>query len=423
MAGIVVSLLSSYGYGTNAQITTTATGAFRFTTLFPGIYHLRAADPSGLYATQCFTTTNNGSRATDLVVNGNQISGLTFTLQRSGQISGRVTIGGEVPPLLPNGAGYVAWYAPPAADFALIGSTPFLSTTGQYTIPALLPGVYRICASSYLPSASYIGSCYGGLDLQSAAPVTVSSGITVPAVNIDLEAGQFEGVISGKVTLHSAPVANIRVDLQGYSSFSNILLYTMTNTAGEYAFGGLPAGSYSAIYSDPADRYPSLWHDGFPAGPEAPYFYYRQPLALLAGEVLSNVNVSLVEYGGFQGKVLRQVPPIRAGEQITVVLDAQIAGQTIYIQRYPELDELGNYTVTRLFPGDYRIGFYSCFRYFEGWYCPIRYYGMETNGFGTPVPIASGQILPGINSLIGPDPILYIPFVSAITGTQVLPAE
>lgn len=417
LAEIAVGLLT-YGTDPVVQITTTATGAFYFPALFPGVYGLRAVDRTGLYATQYYTATNNPAHASDLVVNGNALAGLTFRLQQAGGISGRVTAAGALPLAIANVNNQVYLYSDQAEAFTPLQTTKIISTTGRYAFTALLPAVYRVCASINLPAVGLVPACYGAVDLSNATGITVTNGVTQTNIDFDIDQGQFEGVITGTVSLRGAPAANLRVDLQGFEVGLPVNLYTMTNAAGAYAFRGLPIGTYSARVSDPADRYPSLWHDGRPAGPGAPSFSFKTPLALGPAAVLSNVNVSLIEYGAIQGKAYRLTPLLRAGEKITVNLIYANPETSLTLTYYPVVDAAGNYSITRLFPGRYNIAFPYCYPFSEGTICGWRHYGEDPTQRGQmppPLTINSGQLLTGIDSLIGPDPKFYLPVVMAPT--------
>ena len=417
LAGIGVGLFT-YASDPAVQITTTATGAFYFPALIPGVYGLRAVDPTGLYATQYYTATNNPARATDLVVNGNGLTGLAFRLQRAGGISGRITAAGALPPFFPNANNQVSLYNADGEIFTPLHTTKLISATGRYTFSALLPASYYVCASIYLPAAGYVPACYGAGALGTAAAVTVTSGVTQTNLDFDVDQGQFEGVISGTVTLRGAPAANLRVDLQSFEVAVPINLYTMTNAAGAYAFRGLPTGTYTARVSDPADRYPSFWHDGRPAGPGVPSFSFKTPLALGPAAVLSNVNVSLIEYGTIQGKAYRLTPPLRAGDMITVHLTLLHPESTIESIYHPKVDAAGNYSITRLFPGQYHVAFPACYFFAEWMICELRYYGKDPAQPGSvppPVTLNAGQVLTGIDSLIGPNPKFYLPLLMVPT--------
>jgi hypothetical protein len=413
LAGIVVSLLNTFGASPRYQLTTTTTGRFHFPALLPGVYRLQAEDQTGLFATQYFTATNDFDHATDIVVNGGPVTNLKFLLQPAGRIIGKITLAGAVPQVSPNVTNYLSFYGQDSNK--VLGSTPIISETGVYTIAALLPAVYRICATIYLPvNSRYISACYGGSDFQRAASVTVTGGVTLTNIDFDIEQAQFEGAINGKVTLKGIPLGNIRVDLQGGDFGINV--YTMTNQGGYYSFRGLPSGLYGALFSDPANRYPRLWHDSRPAGPELPALSHQQPISLQSGQVLSNLDIAMLEYGSIQGKVYRYSSLLQAGEQITVLLNYLSTDSTFTVARYPRVDAQGRYTITRLFPGVYTIAFPHCQAYPNMTVCFNRYYGEDdnsTNSAGTPVKVDSGGLVTGIDSIIGRDPILYLPLIQA----------
>lgn len=417
LAGIVVSLLNTFGTSPRYQITTTTTGRFHFPALLPGVYRLQAEDRAGLFATHYFTATNDFDRATDIIVNGGPVTDLQFVLQPAGRITGKVTIAGAVPQVSPNVTNYLFFYGQDSNK--VLGSTPIISETGVYTIPALLPAVYRICATIYLPiNSRFISACYGGSDLQHAARLTVTGDVTLTNIDFDVEQAQFEGAISGQVTLKGIPLANVRVDLQGGDLGLNV--YTMTNQGGYYIFRGLPSGLYGALFSDPANRYPRLWHDSRPAVPELPALSHQQPISLQSGQVLSNLDIAMLEYGSIQGKVYRYSSLLQAGEQITVLLNylsTDSIFSTFAVARYPKVDAQGRYTITRLFPGVYTVAFPHCQAYSNnGIVCFNRYYGEDDNsasGTGTPIKVDSGGVVTGIDSIIGRDPILYLPLIQS----------
>lgn len=135
-----------------AQITTTATGIFYFPALVPGVYGLRViVDPTGLYATQYYTATNNPARVNDLVVNGNGLTGLVFRLYGPG-ISGRITAAGALPPVCPQCQQPGLPLQCRREIFTPLQTTKLISATGRYTFSVvLLPARSSRCHSFTRP--------------------------------------------------------------------------------------------------------------------------------------------------------------------------------------------------------------------------------------------------------------------------------
>src|SRR5690606_16374749 len=144
------------------------------------------------------------------------ITGIDFTLQLGGIITGRTVLTGTATPLAFIQVCSLT-YSAASLDAAQQRCT-FSDTTGAYAIYGVMPGTHRVRAlvveeDNFIPSRFYNGTATGSPRWADAIAVTVTSGGTRPNVNFNLEEGGniYGGVFAGdQVT----PLANVTVTLE-----------------------------------------------------------------------------------------------------------------------------------------------------------------------------------------------------------------
>ena len=422
---------------------TNAAGAYRLAAMSTGIYRLQFRDPHKQYALEFYQHGSTLEAGTEVPVAGNSVTGINTSLTLGGRITGTLTI---------QDALLVVWgsaeiYAQGMDGWQIVSRVP-ITQAGVYDSGGLLPGVYRVCATGYYPDAN-LRNCYGNSQtVQNAATITIGSGEIKANQDIDLSAGQFDGVISGMVTADGTPKAGIKVGLytayfksaDPYSLFAPFA-YTVTDQAGRYTLGGLISGPYVVGFSDPAGVYASRF---FPEqmSPELGTILWLQN-----GQAISNVNANLAHGGKISGHVRRAngAPVTKVVVQLywqssTITLPGPIPTATpvpfaaaaaptptpiptamplpLYWQQmtsyYAKTDAAGNYTLQGLWPGTYRLIFQFCTSPNYGATCESEFYGAADYDVSkaTDIKVEADKTTAGINLTLGPDYVSYMPMAA-----------
>ena len=246
--GLSVQLVN--GSGGLVATTTTSNGVYTFSNVATGSYYVRTNAPAGgipyinqLYRdvaclNNCSIFTTVGSTRVN-VSNGAVTSGINFTLQRGGVITGTVTSVAINGPL----------------NFANLGAQVFNSAgvivgnfnvnlSGVYTTTGLPAGTYYVRTAN---TRTYISQLWqgktcpqSGCMVTSGTPVVVN-GATVSGIDFALATG---GQISGNVKDASTASNLQNVAVQIFSSAGVNLGSVNTDSSGNYTTSGLQAGTY-----------------------------------------------------------------------------------------------------------------------------------------------------------------------------------
>ena len=223
-------------------------------------------------------------------------------------------------------------------------------------------------------------------------------------LNWNLE-GLFDSVISGTVTADGQPVAGIRVELwHGYPEGAFFIVYTVTDNAGNYRFAGLPQSTYFVRFADPQGRYAVTYHGDTLWMAASPGLYTDGTNQFV------NINATLIRGGAIHGTVRRYdgtpVANALAGAYMTTdqVWWSQVQEEILFLT-----DEKGEYIITGLRPGLYRVGFAA-----EGQRYPSEeFYGpAETYLTATNVQVEADKTTEGIDITLGPDHLVWLPLLA-----------
>jgi len=274
LSDVVVRL---YDAASNVVGTTTssATGAYAFTNLAPGIYSVGYALPAGYGGTQA----NAGNDATDS--DADPATGRTAPfLLASGQADPTVDAGFARPATLgdktwadadfdgqqdagePALANVVVTLYDAASNAV---GTKTSTTAGAYAFTNLLPGIYYV---DFAPPAGYqLTKANVGADATDSDPdpltrrtgaIFLSGGLNNPTVDAGFVApaalGDKTWVDSdydGQQDAGEPALANVVVTL--YDAASNVVGTKTSTAAGAYAFTNLPPGTYCVGFAPPAD--------------------------------------------------------------------------------------------------------------------------------------------------------------------------
>lgn len=402
LAGIDVTLWREDPYGWRPESTrsTRSNGAFRFNYLGQEArYTLAFADPAGDYAREFFNDAVDIEHATVIEFGAELLrDDLNVTLAPAGHITGVVTIGGEVAPLQGSAS---AVRQPDDDPLTARWWASIDPTTGHYDIGGLPSGVYRISAGAFWDLVSLSGY-YGGVDWESATPVAVTAGETVPGINIDL--GRFDGAITGTVTYMGVPQSGMKVTLAAVGPSSELderhTVYTYTNAAGVYRLDGLAANAYFVRVSDPAGRYATVYYQ---AGADTPW---PTPVTIPGDRLVPDIDVALTLAGAIQGRIVRyDGTPVSSGYVHVYVLREE---DWVFARLDPVVsDAQGFYTLPGLLPGRYRLFFVD----------PERYEWSEYYNSSPALETAQDLIVQAESttlagdSILGPDAVLHLPIV------------
>ncbi len=356
------------GTGSWASVTgayTDSVGYYSFTALADDSY-LLSFSKSG-YDGELYDNATDVFGATPVVIeNGASVVGRdaalgTVTPIEYGSIEGTVTAdstglaapGVHVMAWLYDPAGYGGWY---------VYSSTYANAHGGYSIDART-GWYRLEFRD--EAGRYVTEYHDDVaDAADATMFDVDNAETVVRSASLADAASISGRVTGEPT--GDTIADISVDAFRHGELG--WYYggqTVTGAEGDYAIGGLEAGTYRVRFSDPSNNWRTEYHDDKPA------FSQADETTLAADEDLSGFDASLKRNGRIIGTV--------TGSDGRAVSDVQV---TVY-EKTP--DRWDYYTqVTTLPDGTYDSGIVEPGTYIvkvtDAWpWGPARY---ETEYFG-----------------------------------------
>ncbi|MDJ0770864.1 MAG: carboxypeptidase regulatory-like domain-containing protein [Ilumatobacter sp.] len=350
---------------------TDASGSYTVTGLPPGDVTVRFSDWTGIHLGEYFDDASDEATATPVAVTaGSTITGIDAELQLGGAISGNVT--GPLGAPVAN------------ADVTACGSsscwTSRTNLDGNYTITGLPTDFFTV----EFAATGLVGEYYDDVtDSGLATPVAVVVGATTPGIDAALVEG---GRISGTVTDSAgAPLPDISVDASsstGGSSYGS----AVTDAAGTYTVTGLATDDYRVSFSDFGGTYLSeFYDDAVDAGSAT-------PVAVVAGATTSGIDAALAEVGAIAGTVTDGTGAPLADISVNVYA---VGGGT---GGFAITDAAGNYTVTGLAPGSYRVYFHDSL---SGVYLPEYWHDAPDFVSATPVAVTAGATTGSIDPVLG----------------------
>jgi Carboxypeptidase regulatory-like domain len=189
------------------------------------------------------------SEATKIVLNANQaIEHVDADLELGGVIEGRATAAASA-----LGLQSVEVCAQDATTGAAV-SCSHTDANGDYALPSVPPGSYRVGFWGERESAAYAPEYYDGqASFLAATPVPVSADTTVTGIDAELDLG---ARVSGVVTdaANQAPLAGIAVCILK-STAAGPERCAYTGPAGDYTLPGVSSGSYQLAFSPEFNEY------------------------------------------------------------------------------------------------------------------------------------------------------------------------
>jgi hypothetical protein len=401
--GLQVQLVT--GSGGLVATTNTNSGVYTFSNVSPGSYYVRTNAPAGgiPYINQLYdgvTCLNSCSIFTTVgatrvnVSSGGTTSGINFTLQRGGVITGTITAAATNLPLQFIGAQV---FNSAGVSFGTFNT----DVSGNYSTGGLPAGTYYVRTSN---NAGYVnqlwqgGSCpQTGCLVTTGTPVVVTGTATTSGINFALALG---GRISGKVTDASNGQA-LNVQVTVFTSSGVSLGNANTDASGNYTTSGLPPGSYFlrsatglVFVNNQQLAFVDQLYDGTPCVPFCLNPTAGTPVTVTSGTTTGNVNFGLSRGGSVIGAVIDSATGVGIPS-----MGVQIYTSAGVLAKAAATNAGGGYTVAGLPPGTYyaRTSSPNGVFYLDALYkgMPCSYGCSVTNG--TPFTVVSGLETPGVD--------------------------
>lgn len=359
LPNIVVTLRQLRVSEWSRQTTSNSAGIYAFNALPSGTYILQFSDPNKHYATHYYGATDFPHDATQVVVNGNDVSNVNMELATAGAIS--LTVQSAYPvsttdimPQLYRQTHTGTWLIYRALDDGL--------PTRDFLLDGLPAGNYRLCVT-LLEMTIYqsLTECYENVSPQDvdepavdATDITIQAGQTRNLV-IDMDDNaQVEGTI---LSPGNTPLADIYMTLIG--EFGAYHFSVASDSNGHFRFPPVPAGNYQLIFNtalSERNRYLPLYYPNaisivdagtlqITADSHISITQKMRPASTITGKVTLPEGVP-VDYAYFT--IFRQW---RDGSFNPFY---ECLYTCIPSERYDP--QTGVYTITHLIPGNYRIG-------------------------------------------------------------------
>jgi hypothetical protein len=336
--------------GSNASVAsarTNSSGQYSLTRLPAGSYKIDFYDCSGAgYLSQFY---NNQS----LLTNANPVS-VTVGATKSG-INAKMVLGGKIAGTVTNNAATPAALAnicvdvyPAAGGFAI--TSTYTDASGRYTVIGLPTGSYKV-EFQVCTGTGYLTQYYHNQPTLAAAnSIAVTDGTTTGGIGAKMvPAGQITGTVTNNAATPK-PLAGMCVDVWDASS-NTFVNAAKTNSAGQYAVGPLAAGSYKVEFIDcAASLYVNQYYNNKATLATA------TPITVTGGSTKAGINAKLVPGGKIAGTVTdsstHQPVPNICVDAVNPSTDALVGGGTT--------DSNGQYTVSALAAGTYKVEFIDC---------------------------------------------------------------
>ena len=336
--------------------------------------------PAGTYAFEWYDDEGTFESADPVsVTSGSDASGINAALPPGRSISGAVTEEGTGTPLSDI---CVSVYDTSRWE---VGSDK-TSSSGFYEVNGLRAGSYKLQFSDCGSELFHISEWYEDEgDFESADPVAVTAGSDRSGIDASLALG---GSISGKVTEEATGGGVAYVCVEVYDTSHSWAGNGYTDSSGEYSAGGFPPGEYRVYFRDcsfPA-TYAFEWYD------DEGTFESAGPVFVNTGSDTSDIDAALALGGSIQGNVTEDGTGAELSGICVTVYDTSYgwvaSGET----------DSGDYSVTGLRTGDYKVHLWDCD-------CPAFYisewYNNET-GFADAdqVPVTEGSVTDEIDAAL-----------------------
>ena len=357
-------------------------GMFTIKSLRAGTYRLQFNDYNETYLAQVYAQGNTLDDGTDIpVATGEDVTGIDASLRLAARISGTVTAEDGVTPLA-NIAVIVGSRNGMGMNFQ--GNT---DDNGQYTIRGLPAGSYIVQFVDY--QNAYLREFYDDAQTRDAATeFTLASGDWLTGIDATLGPGSR---LSGRVTAAAtqSPVAGISVSaLHWNGSWWDTWGSATTDDNGEYSLGGLMPGSYKVQFQDWSHTYlPEFYNQAWT-------MEQATVVQVSADEDVAEIDAALSVAAQLSGRVTSATTqqPL-AGISVTAVLWINSSWGA---SQHATTDSNGEYTITGLMPGTYRVFFTD----YTQTHSTEYYDNAPSIASATDIPVASQAHITGIDAAL-----------------------
>ncbi|MBX3014017.1 MAG: carboxypeptidase regulatory-like domain-containing protein [Caldilineaceae bacterium] len=410
LAGIQVSAVpvpSDLFDGWRAQ--TDSQGNYQLTNLPGGQYKLYFTDPTGTYAFAYYRNAVIEEDARLIEVTPKQIiTDVNLPLRAANQIQGDVTLFDQ---LVSNG--YVSVEMKTPFGWRPVAGDAIGPLTGRYEISGLPEGIYRVRTSVYLAlgGSSYIYEGYfGGTTPETATEIYLTSGETRVA-NLALSGQEhFDGSVQGRITANGRPLPGAIVSLYRresiccYNSSVSPVVYTVTNSMGDYSITGLPTSDFYFVgVKDPQGLYATTYYSGYST------LDGSRSIRIEDTKATTDINLALPIAGAVSGRVTSRDGQPAAGLIVALYTYRPPPYSLVSGDTYTAAD--GRYTVKGVHGGQYYVCFsqllssdMECY----GTSAPSSYSWLR----GSMVNVTAGATTRDVDLIWGPDLQTYLPFIA-----------
>ncbi len=316
---------------------------FQIGGLAPGLYSVEFFPCQGAgYAAQWYNRKSTPQAATPVRVTAGRVTGkINAALLRGGKITGRLTARGTGKPL----ANFCVNAVSLSGGFNEFVNLSTTRRNGDYTVPALNTGTYRVTFSN----------CAGSTDTHAGVTLARTVHVTAPKITRGVNAtAPPGGSISGTVRARTpAAGQNVCVEADPVNA-SQLSGFAVTGNRGHYVIHDLAAGRYRIFFDTRGDCDDSL-------GGLVPQWYHGAAtrsgatiVTVTAGHNLRGIGARLKSDGGITGSVTAKASGrALGGVCVRVVPDTARRAASFTTTAG------GSYTLTGLTPGTYTVEFSS----------------------------------------------------------------
>lgn len=349
LKGVKVTAVTAAGVEAGSAMTGPR-GTYRIAALAAATYTLRfeTADPA--YVAVTWWKNKPAQQGADVfaLADGKAISRMSLTIDRVTTIAG--TVKGSASTPVPLAGVLVSAYSSPAGEFASWVAT---DATGAYALRLPSGGDFTLQFSNS-DNPAYLSSTWwrNAATQQNADVLSVATGSTASATDIVLDR---VASISGTVTGAGTPAVTLGgTTVTAHTANGQTVGYATADANGRYTITGLPAGAYSLLfdnYSNPAFVRQAWWNNRSTQKLAA-------VITVAAGQNITGKNDVLPAGTSISGSVMGAGASAGAAKvPLANVYVVAFAGDESAQAAHANTDAAGNYTLTGLIAGTYRLQF------------------------------------------------------------------
>ncbi|WP_205474309.1 carboxypeptidase regulatory-like domain-containing protein [Nocardioides sp. SYSU D00038] len=332
-----------------AFASTSSTGAFVLPDLPADTYRLSFSDPAKTYATEFYDDAASIFEADDVVVDGT-----TAVPQRNAQLALSPKVRGTVTGTAgqPLAGVHVDAYSQSSGGFWDVTASTTTAANGSYELAGLQAGTYRLgyedptgvlfpefwddarAVDEADDIALVAGQVRSGVDAVLGTAARISGTVTLPS-----------GLSSGEVYVQVH-----RLDER--DGVWELAAVTTTDTGGAYSVGGLAAGSYRLLFQPSDATVAQEWWD------DERMLETADTIVVGSGQVVTGRDATLARAARILGRTVRLngLVDVAVGD-VEVTAYAQDGGGAWRPVSSTFSEANGNYALTQLPAGSYRLGF------------------------------------------------------------------